>query len=132
MKAVESSRFFEFLDKVRPSLDDPDEQLVHQIFEIPKRRILEIDHLLKSRKLDPSIAEDRRFRIQTIACSIAYRRVLNSWNTRDKLDEVFARYQSIVYGRESECRKGEENLRRTEAVRQFEDIQRVLQMAVNV
>ena len=90
MKAVESSRFLEFLDSVCASLDGPDEQLVHQTFEIQKRRIVETDDLVKCGKLDLRIAEERRFQIQTTAWSTAYKRALNSWITRDKLDEVFA------------------------------------------
>jgi len=132
MKAVESSRFFEFLDSVCASLDGPDEQLVHQTFEIPKGRIVETDDLVKCGKLDLRMAEERRFQIQTTAWSTAYKRARNNWITRDKLDEVFALYQRIVSGQESQCREGKENLRRTKALRQFEDIRRDLQIVVNV
>lgn len=127
MKAVESNRFFEFLDKARASLDDPDEQLVHQTFEIPKRLMAEIDDVVKSGKLDLGAAEERRLKIQTTAWSTAYRRVLNCWKTRDKLDEVFARYHRIVSGEGSQHPQGKEDMRRTEALGQFEDVRRVLQ-----
>ncbi len=127
MKPLESNRFFEFLDKVRLSLDDPDEQLVHQTFETPKRRLAEIDDLVKIGELDLGAAEKRRFEIQTTAWSTAYRRVPNCWKTRDKLDEVFARYHRIVSGQEPQHPKGKEDMRRTEALRQFEDVRRVLQ-----
>jgi|SRR5215208_6379760 len=127
MKAVESNRFSEFLDKVRASIDDPDEQLVHQTFEIPKRLMAEIDDVVKGCELDLGAAEERRFKIQTTAWSTAYRRVLNCWKTRDRLDEVFARYHRIVFGQGSQHPKGKKDMRRAEALRQFEDVRRVLQ-----
>jgi hypothetical protein len=127
MTAEESNRFLVFLDNVRASLDDPDEQFVHQIFETPKRLITEIDNLFKSGELNLAVAEERRFRIQAIAWSTAYTRVLNCWNTRDRLDEEFARYHRIVSGREQQHPKGKEDMRRTEALRQFEDVRRLLQ-----
>jgi hypothetical protein len=123
MKAEESNRFFELLDKLRASLDDPDEQLVHQTFEIPKRLMAEIDALEKSGELDLGAAEERRFRIQTTTLFTAYKRVLNCWDTRDKLDEVFARYSGQV----SQHLTDKEDMRRTETLRQFDDVRRILQ-----
>ena len=127
MEAVESTRFFEFLDTVRVSLDHPDEQLVHQIFEIPKRRIKEIDDLIKSHKLDIAAAKERCLIIQRMAWFIARDRALSNWTTRDKLDEVFAKYYRAVSGQKADHSKGKENGRRTEAMKQFEDVGRFLQ-----
>lgn len=127
MKTEESDRFFELLDTLRASLDDPDEQLVHQTFEIPKRLMAEIDALEKSGELDLGVAEERRFRIQTKALFTAYKRVLNCWDTRDKLDEAFARYHAILSGQKPQHSNGKEDLRRKEALRQFEDVSRILQ-----
>lgn len=128
MEAVESTRFFEFLDTVRVSLAHPDEQLVHQIFEIPKRRIKEIDDLIKSRKLDLGVAKERCLIIQRIAWFTSRDRALNNWTTRDKLDEVFAKYHRAVSGQEPDLSKGKKDGRRTEVMKQFEDVGRALQI----
>jgi hypothetical protein len=81
----ESNRFYERLDKVLASVDQSDDQWVHQTFDIPKRQLEKIDVLVKSGKRDLIDAEERRLRIMLTAWPIAYRRVLNSWNTRDRL-----------------------------------------------
>jgi len=127
MKTEESNRFFELFDTLRASLDDPDEQLVYQTFEVPKRLMAEIDALEKNGELYLGAAEERRFRIQMTALFTAYKRVLNCWDTRDKLDEAFARYHRIVSGQELQHSNGKEDIRRTEALRQFQDVRRILQ-----
>src|SRR5215216_4156841 len=88
----ESRIFKKRVDKVQASLDAPDEQLVHQAFDIPKRQVEKIDALVKKRELDLRVAEERRFRIMISAWRLICGRVLSNWSTRDRLDELFARY----------------------------------------
>ena len=116
----ESTRFCEGLDRVLASVDEPDEQWVHQTFNSPKRRVEELDELVKSGEIELGVAEERRFRIEIPAWRLAYARVLNSWNTKDKLAEVFAR--SVVCDEESQDPDGEEDKRRKGALREFEDV----------
>jgi hypothetical protein len=117
-----SRRFYEGLNKVLASVDRPDEQCAHQTFETPKRRIEEVDDLVKSGELDLGVAEERRFRIEVTAWPLAYKRVLNSWDTRDQLDEVIARYRKTVSGAELELSDCEKDKRRKEALSEFENL----------
>src|SRR5258705_154856 len=120
-----SRRFYEGLDKVLASVDAPDEQWVHQTFDTPKRQIEKIDDLVKSGELDVGVAEERRFRLEITAWPLAYRRVLNSWDTEDKLAEVVARYRrtvSDVSGEELQPLDGGEDIRRKEVLRGFETV----------
>lgn len=125
MTAVESNRFFEFLAITCASLEDPNEQLLHQTFEIPKRLLEEIDNFVKNGQATLNAADERRIKIQTTAWRTAKRRVLDNWKTRDMLDEAFMRYK-VDSGQEREYTKGNQNPRRTEALRQFEDTRQIL------
>jgi hypothetical protein len=116
-----SRRFYEGLDRVLASVDEPDEQWVHQTFNSPKRRIEKVDELVKSGEMDLGIAEERRFRIEVTAWPLVYKRVLNRWDTKDKLAEVFARYR-IAAGEELQHPDVEEDILRKEALREFENV----------
>ena len=67
MEAIQTPRFFEFLDAVQLSFDHPHEQLVHQIILTPKRRIEEIDDLVRNDKLEIAAARERLLIIQRTA-----------------------------------------------------------------
>lgn len=97
MEAVELTRFFEFLDGVRVSLDHPNEQLVDEIILTPKRRIEEIEDLVRNGKLEIPAARERLLITQRTAYFIARDHARNNWATRDKLDIVFAKYQKNVF-----------------------------------
>jgi hypothetical protein len=118
----ESKRFGERLDEVLASVDEPDERRVHQLFDSPKRQVKKIDALVKSGELDLGVGKERRLRIMIPAWHLAFSHVLNSWNTRDKLDELYARYHEAVSGGESQYPNVKENVRRKEALRVFEEI----------
>jgi len=130
MAAIETPRFFEFLDAVQLSFDHPNEQLIHQIILIPKRRIEEIDDLVRNKKLEITAARERLLIIQRTTYCIARDRARNNWTTTDKLDEVFAKYQKTVSGQDSHRIKSKDYTRRAEAMMQFEDVGRLLQMNV--
>ncbi|HXM48633.1 MAG TPA: hypothetical protein VN956_12375 [Pyrinomonadaceae bacterium] len=117
-----SKRFYEGLDRVLASVDEPDEQWVHQTFNCPKWQLEKVDELVKSGDMDLGVAEERRFRIEKNAWPEVYGRVLNSWDTRDKLDEEFARYRRAVSGEELQHLEIEEDNRRKVALREFDDV----------
>lgn len=117
-----STRFYEGLDKVLSSVDPPDEQWLHQTFDSPKRLVEKVDELVKSGEIDLRLAEERRFTIEITAWPLVYKRVLNSWTTKDKLAEVFARYRTAVSGEELQQPGIEEEKRRKEALREFQDV----------
>jgi hypothetical protein len=120
----ESKRFKDRLDKIQASLDEPDEQLVNKTFDTQKRQVELIDALVKSNELDLEVAEERRLRIMIFAWRIASRRVLNSWNTRDRLDELYAEYYRIVSGNEFHQSNGKNDGHRQEALTVFEEVRR--------
>jgi hypothetical protein len=117
-----SRRFYEGLDRVLASVDEPDKQFVHQTFNSPKRRMKEIDGLVKSGEMDLGVAEQRRFVIEITAWPLVYKRVLNSWDIKDALAELRAQYRKAVYGEELVYPDVEEDLRRNEARREFDDV----------
>ena len=118
----ESKAFKDRLDKVQVSLDAPDEQLVHQTFDVPKRQVEMIDALIETDGLDLGVAHERRLRIMICAWRIASRRVLNSWHTRDRLDELYAEYYRTVSGNELHQSNGKDDARRKEALAVFEEV----------
>ena len=77
---------------------------------------------MKSGEMDPGIAEARRFSIEKPAWRLAYKRVLNKWDTKDKLADVRAQYHRAVSRAELLHRSVEENIRRKEALREFDDV----------
>jgi hypothetical protein len=123
-----SKRFYERFDKVLASIDAPDEQWAYQTFDIPRREVAKIDALVESGVLDFRVAEERRFRIVIPAWRLAYTRVLNSWNTRDKLDELYVRYCETVSGGEWQHPNRKEDISRKEALMVFEEVR--LEIAV--
>lgn len=120
----ESKRFSERLDIVQASVDAPDEQLVHQVFNTPKREVEKIDALVKKGELDLEVAKDRRSMIMIPAWRLVCMRVLNSWNTRDMLDELFERYHQTVMGSELQHLNGKKDARRKETLRVFDEVRR--------
>jgi len=117
-----STRFYEGLDRIRSSVDPPNEQWVHQTFDCHKRLVEKVDELVKGGEVDLRLAEEHRFRIEITAWPLVYKRVLNSWNTKDKLAEVFARYRTAVKREELQQPGNEGDKRRKEALREFEDV----------
>lgn len=117
-----STRFYVGLDRVLSSVDPPDEQWVYQTFESPKRLVEKVDELVKSGEIVLRLAEERRFRIEITAWPLVYTRVLNSWTTKDKLAEVFARYRTAVSGEEFQQPGIDEAKRRNDALKEFENV----------
>jgi hypothetical protein len=117
-----STRFYEGLDRVLSSVEPPDEQWVHQTFESPKRLVEKVDELVKSGEIDLRLAEERRFRIEITAWPLVYTRVLNSWTTKDTIAEVFSRYRTAVSGEEFQQPGIDEDKRRNEALKEFENV----------
>jgi hypothetical protein len=103
-------------------LDEPDEQRSHQTFDSPKRRLAKFDERVRNGELPLSEADELRLRIEICAWHALYKYVLNSWNTKDKLAEVFARYQKAVSDEELQRRDVDEDTSRKQALQKFKDI----------
>jgi hypothetical protein len=115
-----SKNFYEALDRLQALVDQPNDQKIHQFFASPKRQVEKIDELVEGGALPVVEAEERRFQIEAPAWNAAYQCVLESWNTRDKLDQLWARHRRVVS--EEELQTSDADLRRTEAFEDFKNV----------
>jgi hypothetical protein len=114
-----SKNFCDALDRLQALVDQPNDQKIHQFFASPKRQV---DELVEGGALSGVEAEERRFQIEAPAWNAAYQCVLRSWNTRDKLDQLWALHRRVVSGEELQTSGANKDLSRNEA---FEDFRKV-------
>lgn len=117
-----SRRFYEGVDWVQSLVHEPDDGKIDQFFRSPKRQIETLDELVTNENLSVGEAEERRLRIEIPAWRGLHKYILNSWNSKDKLAEVFAEHRRAVSGEELRHPDAKEDLRRKEALRKFNDV----------